>query len=82
LFFLAFLPQFLTASVENPTTQLLYLAFIFMLMTFIVFVAYALFASMARTYVLSKPAVMRWMKRGFAGAFIFLGARLALDQRD
>lgn len=81
LFFLAFLPQFLPTSQSNSISSLAYLAVFFMLMTFIVFVLYGAFASLARTYVIDSPAIMKWLKRGFAGTFGFLGLKLALAER-
>lgn len=79
LFFLAFLPQFVSATSANATLELVMLAFVFMAMTFVVFVGYGAFAASARDYVIRRPAVMQWTKRCFAGAFGFLGARLALS---
>lgn len=81
LFFLAFLPQFVPASVANPTPLMLSLAALFMAMTFVVFVGYGLCASLARDFVLSRPKVLVWMRRGFAGTFGFLGLKLALSER-
>lgn len=81
LFFLAFLPQFVPAGAPNPTAFMLVLAGIFMALTFVVFVGYGAFASAARRHVISRPAVMRWLRRGFAGAFGLLGVRLALADR-
>jgi threonine/homoserine/homoserine lactone efflux protein len=34
-----------------------------------------------RAHVISRPAVLRWMRRTFAAAFVALGARLALQER-
>ncbi|NKB56302.1 MAG: LysE family translocator [Alphaproteobacteria bacterium] len=81
LFFLAFLPQFVPAAAPNATMQMLGLAAIFMALTFIVFTGYGAFAAAARRYVISRPGVMRWLGRGFAGAFGLLGLRLALAER-
>lgn len=81
LFFLAFLPQFVPATQTGSIYALAYLAVIFMLMTFIVFVLYGAFASAARQYVIESPLVMAWLKRGFAGAFGILGLKLALSER-
>jgi len=81
LFFLAFLPQFVPAGTVNATGHMLGLAVIFMALTFIVFVGYGAFASATRAYVISKPRVMLWLRRGFAGAFGALGLRLALSER-
>ncbi|MGJ8627354.1 MAG: LysE family translocator [Sulfitobacter sp.] len=79
LFFLAFLPQFISPSATNATTSLVWLAVVFMVMTFAVFVAYGAFASYARDYVVQRPSVMKWIKRSFAGTFGFLGAKLAVS---
>ena len=81
LFFLAFLPQFVPAAAPNATASMLVLAATFMALTFVVFVGYGAFASATRRYVISKPRVMLWLRRGFAGAFGLLGLRLALAER-
>ncbi|MQX37674.1 LysE family translocator [Roseospira navarrensis] len=81
LFFLAFLPQFVPATATQPTLSMLGLAGVFMALTFVVFVAYGAFAAAARRHVIERPSVMRWLRRGFAGAFTLLGLRLALAER-
>lgn len=81
LFFLAFLPQFVPAATPNPTAMMLGLAVVFMGLTFVVFVGYGAFASATRQYVVTRPRVMQWLRRGFAGAFGLLGLRLALADR-
>jgi len=81
LFFLAFLPQFVPSTILNPTSFMLGLAGVFMGLTFIVFVLYGGFASLTRRYVISKPTVMVWLRRGFAATFGALGVRLALADR-
>lgn len=81
LFFLAFLPQFVPAGAPSPTATMLGLALVFMGLTFVVFVGYGAFASATRRYVITRPAVVTWLKRGFAGAFGLLGLRLALAER-
>ena len=48
-----------------------------MLLTFVVFVGYGLFAAAIRNHVISRPRVLTWMRRTFAGAFVALGAKLA-----
>ena len=79
LFFLAFLPQFISPTATNATASLAWLAVVFMVMTFAVFVVYGAFASYARDYVIQRPSVMKWIKRCFAGTFGFLGAKLAVS---
>lgn len=81
LFFLAFLPQFISPDASNPTPQLITLAFVFMVMTFVVFIGYGGCASLARDYVISRPTALLWLRRSFAGAFGVLGLRLALADR-
>lgn len=81
IFFLAFLPQFVHADEAHPLTEMLALSAVFMLMTFVVFVGYGLFAAAIRDHVVSRPKVMTWMRRAFAGAFAALGAKLALADR-
>ena len=60
---------------------MLELSTVFMLVTFIVFVGYGLFAVWVRRHVISRPRVLVWMRRTFAGAFVGLGAKLALAGR-
>ncbi|MBL4812284.1 MAG: LysE family translocator [Rhodobacteraceae bacterium] len=80
LFFLAFLPQFVTPGAGNATLALAGLAGVFMVMTFVVFIAYGAFAALARDYVITRPKVMAWIRRGFAGTFGFLGVKLAVSE--
>jgi threonine/homoserine/homoserine lactone efflux protein len=81
IFFLAFLPQFVSADEANPLARMFALSAVFMLMTFLVFVGYGLFAASIRDHVISRPRVLTWMRRTFAGAFVALGARLAIADR-
>lgn len=81
LFFLAFLPQFVPATATNTTLTMVMLGGAFMALTFIIFVGYGACASLARDYVVSKPAVMVWLRRSFAASFGLLGLRLALAER-
>jgi threonine/homoserine/homoserine lactone efflux protein len=81
IFFLAFLPQFVSVDESNPLARMLLLSAAFMLMTFVVFVGYGLFAASIRDHVISRPRVLIWMRRTFAAAFVALGARLAFADR-
>ena len=81
IFFLAFLPQFVSPGEPSPLSRMLALSGVFMLMTFVVFVGYGLFAASIRDHVISRPRVLTWMRRSFAAAFVALGARLALTDR-
>lgn len=81
IFFFAFLPQFVTADEPHPLAHMAGLSAVFMLLTFVVFVGYGLFAAAIRTHVISRPRVLTWMRRTFAAAFVALGAKLALAER-
>lgn len=81
IFFFAFLPQFVARGEARPTLLMLELSFVFMAMTFAVFVAYGVFAASVRDRVLSRPGILKWMQRGFAAAFVGLGVKLAFVQR-
>lgn len=81
IFFLAFLPQFIPAGSARPTLDMAWLGAVFMVMTFVVFVAYGQMAALVRGRVLASPTVMTWLRRSFAAAFAALGLRLALSTR-
>ena len=81
IFFFAFLPQFVRGDEPHPLSHMLGLSAVFMLLTFVVFVGYGLFAAAIRSHVISRPLVLTWMRRAFAGAFVALGAKLALAER-
>lgn len=81
LFFLAFLPQFITTSSSSPVADMLELSIIFMLMTQLVFMVYGSFAAFMRQKVLTRPKVITWMQRTFCGAFIALSLKLLLSEQ-
>ena len=81
IFFLAFLPQFVSPGTASPLLELLGLSAVFMAMTFIVFVAYGLLAHAFREAVIESPRVQGWLRKGFAGAFAGLGVQLASSER-
>jgi len=81
IFFLAFLPQFISADEVHPLTRMLELSTTFMVMTFVVFVLYGLFAAGVRDHVVSRPTVLAWLRRAFAGGFALLGVKLAFAER-
>src|SRR5215469_3576477 len=68
IFFLAFLPQFIAADEATPLPRMLELSAVFMVMTFIVFVGYGLFAASVRRHIITRPRILAWMRRSFAGA--------------
>ncbi len=81
IFFLAFLPQFVSADEPDLIPHMLELSAVFMAMTFLVFVVYGLFAASVRDHIVSRPRVLVWIRRTFAGAFVALGVKLAFADR-
>jgi threonine/homoserine/homoserine lactone efflux protein len=81
IFFFAFLPQFMSADEPRALPHMLELSSIFMLLTFVVFVGYGVFAASVRSHIISRPKVLMWMRRTLAGAFAALGIKLALAER-
>lgn len=79
IFFLAFLPQFLSPHESRPVLHMVMLSGVFMLLTFVVFVGYGVLAGVARKQIISRPRVLTWMRRTFAGAFVALAAKLAFS---
>jgi threonine/homoserine/homoserine lactone efflux protein len=80
IFFLAFLPPFLSASDASPFAELLKLSGVFMAITLIVFVLYGVLASRVREYVVNSPGAIAWLRRTFALTFAALGLKLAVDR--
>jgi threonine/homoserine/homoserine lactone efflux protein len=81
IFFFAFLPQFVSTGEPAALARMLELSGVFMLLTFVVFAGYGLFAAAVRNHVISRPQVLTWMRRGFGAAFAALGVKLALTQQ-
>jgi threonine/homoserine/homoserine lactone efflux protein len=81
IFFFAFLPQFVNPTQASALPQMLGLSAVFMLVTFVIFAIYGIFAAAVRQHIVSRPRVLTWMRRAFAGAFVALGVKLALTDR-
>ncbi|MEH6631065.1 MAG: LysE family translocator [Halopseudomonas aestusnigri] len=80
IFFLAFLPQFISTNTTSLITETLVLGAIFMGMTFIIFVIYGLFAAMIGQIALGSERFMRWFRRTTALAFASFGVKLAISE--
>ncbi|MBP2326170.1 threonine/homoserine/homoserine lactone efflux protein [Kibdelosporangium banguiense] len=81
IFFVAFLPQFVSAGEGGYLWRMAELSGVFMLVTFVVFAAYGIFAASVRSHVISRPRVMAWLRRFFAVSFVGLGVKLAFTQQ-
>ena len=78
IFFFAFLPQFIAPTDPAALRQMISLSLVFVAMTFVIFALYGIFAAQVRHHITGRPAVLLWMRRSFAAAFVALGAKLAM----
>ena len=81
IFFLTFMPQFVSHDSGTPTLELVGLSATFMAMTLVVFVCYGLLASRVRTYFVGARGAVVWLRRSFATVFATLGLKLAFSER-
>ncbi|MDQ3307221.1 MAG: LysE family translocator [Actinomycetota bacterium] len=81
IFFFAFLPQFVSPQEPQGFLRMLELSAVFMLITLVVFVVYGVFAAAMREQVITRPRVLAWIRRVFAGSFVALGAKLAFTRQ-
>lgn len=81
IFVFAFLPQFVPAGDPDALRTMLGLSAAFMLMTFVVFTLYGVFAASVRTHLIDRTDVVDRIRRVFAASFAGLGIKLALTTR-
>lgn len=81
IFFFAFLPQFVPSQTPDAAWQMAGLSLVFMVLTFVVFAIYGIFAATMRTQVLGRPRVVTWLRRSFAATYVLLAGRLAMESR-
>ncbi len=81
IFFFAFLPQFVGPGEPQGILRMLELSAVFMLITFVIFAGYGVFAAAVRDQVITRPRVLAWIRRVFAGSFVALGAKLAFTRQ-
>lgn len=81
LFFLAFLPLFISHEAESPTFQLIFLSLVFMVMTLFIFIVYGLCANLVRRHVAGSQKTATLMQRSFAALLALFGLKLALTEQ-
>lgn len=79
IFFLAFLPQFIPATVDSALMHMLVLGGVFMLMTFVVFVVYGFLSGSFRHFIVNSEKASIRMQQIFAACFAGLGLKLAVS---
>jgi threonine/homoserine/homoserine lactone efflux protein len=80
LFFLAFLPQFISPGAENKSVALLFLGILFNFNGTLwnIFVAWA--SSSVASRIRRTGATTRWLNRVMGTLFLYLGIKLAVSQ--
>ena len=81
MFFLAFLPQFVTQNTNHFALQMLLLGFIFMVQAIVIFCMIGYFSGSIGSFILSRPRIAKYFDWLTAGVFASLGLRLALAER-
>ena len=81
LFFLAFVPQFISLEAPNKALAFIVLGCIFNINGMLWCHALALFTAQASARIKPPAAVTLWLNRATGGLFIWLGVKLALSKQ-
>ncbi len=81
LFFLAFLPQFVTPGANSIATEMIILGMLFMAQAVIIFCTVGFFSGVMGNRFLKRPAMGRTLGWASAAIFAGLGIRLAFAER-
>jgi threonine/homoserine/homoserine lactone efflux protein len=81
MFFLAFLPQFVSPATKYFPLQMLLLGLIFMLQSVIIFCLIGYFSGSIGGFILARPKIAKYFDWLTAGVFASLGIRLAFAER-
>ncbi|MRR34961.1 LysE family translocator [bacterium] len=81
MFFLAFLPQFVSPAAGHVPLQMLLLGFVFMAQAVVIFCLIGYFSGSIGSFILARPRIARYFDWLTAGVFASLGVRLALAER-
>ncbi len=81
IFFLAFLPLFVSPNTSSPIFEMFILSVVFMAITLIIFILYGITANGVRRHVINSPRLIVWLQRSFAVTFAALGVKLAMTEQ-
>ena len=81
IFYFAFLPQFISSDVQNPTYLLLLLGISFSLLTFTIKAPIGYFSGILSSWLRARPIVLRWIDRTSGAILVALGTKLAFEKR-
>ena len=82
LFFLAFIPQFISGNSPNKTLSFILLGFVFITTGTLWCLIVAVFSSFISQKLRSSPLISRWLLKINGVLYICLGLRLAISQVD
>lgn len=81
IFFLAFLPQFVTPANGNIPLQMIVLGLVFMMITIVIFSSVGIAGNMLSSKLLEKPSIVKYMNILTSFVLVSLGLKLALSSR-
>jgi threonine/homoserine/homoserine lactone efflux protein len=81
MFFLAFLPQFVSPAAGHLPLQMLFLGLVFMVQAVIIFCLIGYFSGTIGHFILARPRIAKYFDWLTAGVFSALGIRLAFAER-
>ena len=81
IFFLAFLPLFVSPGTSSPMFEMFILSVVFMAMTLFIFILYGVAADGVSRHVINSPKLILWLQRSFAATFAALGVKLAMTDQ-
>ena len=81
IFFLAFLPQFVTPANGNIPLQMIVLGIVFMMITIVIFSSVGVAGNMLSSKLLEKPSIVKYMNILTSFVLVSLGLKLALSSR-
>ncbi len=81
IFYFAFLPQFVSTEVGNPTAYLVMLGVLFASLTLVIKASFAYLMGIASTWLTERKSVLQAINRLSGSVLIGFGVKLALEQR-
>jgi threonine/homoserine/homoserine lactone efflux protein len=81
MFFLAFLPLFISKNASSPTLQMVTLSVVFMAVTFVVFALYGILASSISSYLMKSAGAAKRFQQIFAVIFAAFAVKLAFTEK-
>ncbi|MGH8632630.1 MAG: LysE family translocator [Burkholderiales bacterium] len=81
VFYVAFLPQFVSPTAQQPTLSVFVLGIAFATITFLVKGPVGVFAGALSAWLRSRPGVLAWVYRSSGAILVGLGVKLAFERR-